>query len=264
MRRRGVVAATRRRQPPAVGGAQPVEPRLDLGLAVAPRERVDVRGPARGLPGARGLAFDALGDARGESCARERALRRRAALDRLAELVGAPLHGGRRVVELVGDACGERAELGHLLALAEHALRGGPAAEDGVEERARRGEARAQQSVELLLRDGNQRGVGARVDGRHARVALEQRHLADDVAHAQDVEQHLARAGGLDDLHRALRDDVRAVAGAALGEELLARRDLHILRLLAQPLEVGLRQLAEERHALECLVLLAHAPPLKV
>ena len=77
--------------------------------------------------------------------------------DGFADLVGAALHRRGRVVQLVGYACRERTELGHLLTLAEHRFGAAPTGEDRVEHRASSGEARFEQVFELFLADRHQR-----------------------------------------------------------------------------------------------------------
>eukprot|EP00966_Prymnesium_polylepis_P112279 2597289-Prymnesium_polylepis.1 len=111
---------------------------------------------------------------------------------------------------------------------------------------------RAEALLERLARDAHRLELGRRADRREARLAPQQRALAEARAVAQ-VAQHALVGGALiaDHLGRAGDDDVEGVALVALVEDVLAvgvRRDGHRVDEVADQRQ---RQRLEDRDRLE-------------
>ena len=100
---------------------------------------------------------------------------------------------------------------------------------------------------ELALAEHDELHVGLGDDGRVAGRLVEQRQLAERVARAEGGD--LAALAG--DLGRAVEDHEELVAGLALGDEHLARRDPDVLGPPGDQLEVLAGAGREERDLLE-------------
>ena len=102
--------------------------------------------------------------------------------------------------------------------------------------------------LELLLLDRVQDAVTARPYRCRTRHILEQRNLADHVAGLAHGQQDRPVARCLQNLQLAQLDDIGAIAAAALGEQLLTRRQADPIHHLAKPIQVVIRKIGEKRN----------------
>ncbi len=108
----------------------------------------------------------------------------------------------------------------------------------------------AHQRNEIAPLDHQQFAVGLRDRVGGARLPVEQRDLAENLAVLDQVEHCvLARRGGRGHLHGAAAHRKQRVAGIALGEDDLAARDLAHLRVGGDVLQHVRRKLCEQRIA---------------
>ncbi len=131
-------------------------------------------------------------------------------------------------------ARGHSAQLGHLLALAEHRLGAFEPVQDGEEHRLGRRWAALEEAVEVVFVDCQQCAFAARVHAGGAGSVLHQGHLADDLPGLAPGQEDLAAIGGLVDLQAPLSDHVSPVADASLGEELLTGAQVHLFGVAAE------------------------------
>ena len=234
-----------------VGDAAPGQVALQVVGPVTHLERVGggARGRQAGDLGAEvtddggtvGIGHDAAQGVRGV----------RPSIEGLAQQPRAALHGGRRVVELVGQPGGERPQRGQLLAFAEQGLGAPQATGHGADDRHRGGRARAHQLQHDVAADRDDATRRDGPDGRVARRSLEDRHLADDLARTQAGERHVGRTRPLHHLQLAVRDHEQRVALVALGGHDVARRQVGRLAGPGDPVQVVVGKRGEQGNAPE-------------
>src|SRR5690606_19443872 len=170
---------------PRLTHATRLKPGLQAGFQIAAGQRIQRRGGSRG---------GSLGQQRSQPLLLGRSQMERRELDlRLVQLrhhslqlLAATPHGCRRIVQLVGDPGGERAELGQLFTLAKLCFGVAPPGKHCAQDSAYRRRAAVQQLVQLVLVNSQDEGVGARPYGSHTRRALDQGHLANNLARTVD------------------------------------------------------------------------------
>ena len=133
---------------------------------------------------------------------------------------------GGRVVQLVREAGGQRAERGQLLALAEGRLHLPQPRDGGANDGERDVRAGGQQLAQRVDGDPQHLGVARGRHGREATPALERGDLSLERARADDGERDAAVAGLARHLQLAVEHDEQRIGLVALADQRLARLEV--------------------------------------